>query len=118
MSSSPPDFLLRAYEGRESGIMIIGTEEALERLGTQLLSAAKAPTSAVVPDWPAQVANPTVSGPYIDEHGFKLSFHVLRSSQLPKSLPLRHRGPPTLLLLAIGALALIGASEIVRWVLR
>jgi len=117
MSASTPDFLLRAYQGRESGIMIIGTAEALEHLGTQLLSAANTPTSAGLPDWPAQVVSPTVLGPYIDEPGFKLSFHVLRAPQLPKSLPLRRRSPPTALILAVGALALIGAAAIVKLVL-
>jgi hypothetical protein len=97
--------------------MIIGTAEALENLGTQLLSAANTSTHAGLPDWPAPVASPTVSGPYIDEPGFKLSFHLLRAPQLPKSLPLRRRGPPTGLILAVGTLALIGAAAIVKLVL-
>jgi hypothetical protein len=117
MSTSTPDFLLRTYHGRESGIMIIGTAEALVRLGTQLLSAASTSANAALPDWPTEVASPTVSGPYVDESGFRLSFHVLRAPQLPKSLRLHRRGPPTAVVLAVGALAVIGAVAIVKLVL-
>jgi hypothetical protein len=117
MAASTPDLILRAYHGRESGIMIIGTAQTLERLGTQLLSAANTPASGALPEWPPEVSSPAVSGPYVDVPNFKLSFHVLRAQQLPISLPLRRRGLPLALVLAVGALALIGAAAIVGWLL-
>jgi hypothetical protein len=112
-----PEFILRAYEGRENGLMIIGSAEALGRLGVQLQSAANAEVSALLPDWPPAVARPSVSGPYLNVTDFELSFHVLRAEQLPKSLSLLRRGPPLALLLTIAALSLIGLVSIVRLLL-
>lgn len=97
--------------------MIIGSAEALERLGAQLQLAASAQVNPLLPDWPSAVARPSVSGPYVNVSDFDLSFHVLRSQQLPRGLRLLRRGPPLALSLTITALALIGLATIVTWIL-
>jgi hypothetical protein len=116
MPASTPELILRAYGGRESGLMIIGSAEALARLGTQLQAAGSVEAGALLPDWPPQVAGPKVSGPYLNDPGFQLSFHVLLTPQLPSSLRLLRRGLPRPLSLAIALLALIGAATIVTWI--
>jgi hypothetical protein len=106
---------LRVYYGREIGLMVVGTAEALTHLGTQLQAAATVNGDARIPGWPPVIACPTVAGPYINEPHFQLSFHVMPAAGLPKSLPLRRRGIPIVLSLVLGVLALIGAVAAAMW---
>jgi hypothetical protein len=121
MSASSPELILRAYHGRENGLMIIGNAEALNRLGAQLQAASDAQENSLIPDWPPLIANPEVSSPYLNGPDFKLSFHVMRRPTVPPSLPLIRRSPPGALVLIFGILALIGAATIVtlavKWLL-
>jgi len=98
--------------------MIIGSAEALGQLGAQLQTAGTAAANTRLPDWPPVIASPTVFGPYVNEPDFKLSFHVLRTSEVPRSLPLCRRGLPIWLSLAFGVLTLIGAAAVAMWALR
>jgi hypothetical protein len=118
MSASSSELILRVYHGRENGLMVIGSADVLAQLGTQLQAAAVAHGNTRPPDWPPMISSPTVSGPYLDEPSFKLSFHVLPAAGVPKSLPSRRRGIPIALSLAFGALALIGAAALALWVVR
>jgi hypothetical protein len=83
MPAAAHSLILRIYHGREYGMMVIGTAEALGQLGTQLQAASSARENPRIPDWPTVVADPEVTGPYLREKNFKLSFHVLREAQLP-----------------------------------
>jgi hypothetical protein len=116
MRTSAPEFSLRIYRGRESGLMIIGSAEALTKLGTQLQAASSIQADERLPDWPPQVAAPKVSGPYQNDPAFQLSFHVLRAAQLPSSLRLARRRPPLMFSLTVAVLALIGATTIITWI--
>jgi len=117
MTDSTDDLRLRAYHGRENGLMIIGSVAALEKLGAQLLTASQRAADPRAPNWPPIVASPNVEGPYLNEPQFKLSFNVTRSTQLPESLSRIRRSPPLALLAPIGILALVGIAAIVEKVL-
>ena len=97
--------------------MIIGTAESLQHLGAQLMAAGSVQESARFPDWPPVVASPRVSGPYLNEPGFALTFNVLQTAHLSKSLALRRRGVSLWLALVVGGLALIGTVALIGWVL-
>ncbi len=116
MPTPAPDLILRAIQGREQGLMVIGSADALERLGTQLLAASTVKPIEHIPAWPPVVAHPTVSGPYLGEPTYTLSFNVLREDRLPKSLPLRRRGLPLWFSVVVGLLAIVGAVTIIVWV--
>jgi hypothetical protein len=112
---------LRAYSGRENGLMIIGSAAELNQLGTQLLGASDPHPGPVIPNWPATVASPAVTGPYSNVKDFQLSFHVSESDELPPSLKITRRGAPPLFILIVSVCALVGVvallGEIIALVL-
>jgi hypothetical protein len=99
---------LRAYSGRENGLMIIGSAAELKQLGTQLLAASDALPHPAVPNWPATAASPSVTGPYSNVRDFQLTFHVSESDELPDSLKIMRRGAPPLFILIVSVCALAG----------
>lgn len=79
MGQASVPLFLRAYSGRENGLMVIGTADELHRLGQQLLAVGQFPVQEG--NWPAEVAHPMVVGPYRDAPDFQLSFHVRATRQ-------------------------------------
>jgi hypothetical protein len=117
MSDSPSPLWLHAYSGRENGLMVVGDRSALKSLGQQLVAAAEVETAAPsAQNWPVEIAHPDVVGPYKDIHGFALSFHLAGPSQAAEVLPLRRRGMPTPLFIAVAVCAAVGLFTIGRWV--
>lgn len=114
MDQAPAPLLLRAYSGRENGLMVIGTAGELHRLGQQLLAVGQFPVREG--SWPAEVAHPMVIGPYRDAPNFQLSFHVAGEEPMPKSLPLVRRSPRGAITVGTLVLALIGLLSVFRWV--
>jgi len=105
---------LHAYSGRENGLMVVGSKDALQALGAKLIEA-KAEPSARANNWPATVATPQTVGPYTNVSDFSLSFHLEGSASLEQvvpHVPSRMRG---LLNTLVAALAGIGAVAIVKW---
>jgi hypothetical protein len=103
---------LRAYSGREHGLMIIGTPDALRALGARLQSASAASGS----EWPTEVITPTTEGPYADVPDFTLSFHVAPLGGLPTSLRLTRMNIAPLAFLVLGTLSVIGLLTTIRWI--
>lgn len=113
MSEAPAPLQLRAYSGRENGLMVIGSPAALHLLGGQLLDVGR--FSFQKGGWPPEVSRPVVLGPYVDAPDFQLSFHVAAKPPVEKPLPLvRHRPHPAVVVCTL-ALALVGLVSIVRW---
>jgi hypothetical protein len=118
MSDEPVVLQIRAYSGRENGLMIVGDRAALASLGRQLVEAVPIRTSAnLVGGWPPEVAAPTAVGPYRDLHAFRLSFHLTGTAPLDSLLPLRRRTLRAPLWIIIGICAVTGVVTIVRWLL-
>jgi hypothetical protein len=113
MHQAPAPLLLRAYSGREDGLMIIGTPDELRRLGQQLIAVDQ--FSVKEGNWPAEVAHPMVVSPYVDAPDFQLSFHVAGAVTVPASLPLVRRSPHGAVTLVALVLALIGLVSVARW---
>jgi hypothetical protein len=114
MNTDAPPLKLRAYAGRENGLMVIGSPEALSELGQQLQSAG-ARSDAEGTSWPVEVASLKTEGPYSDVPEFKLSFHTDPRSGMPASLGVRRRNLPLPVFLVLGALAVVGAFAMIRW---
>lgn len=114
MHQAPATLLLRAYSGRDHGLMVIGTPDELRRLGQQLIVVDQFP--AQEGSWPAEVARPRVVSPYVDVPEFQLSFHVAGEVPLPTSLPLVRRQLHGAVTLSALILALIGLLSVARWV--
>jgi len=117
MSPSDTGFRLRIYQGRENGLMIIGSAEELSRLGRKLMEASTVSPNAAAPYWPPVVAEPSSSGPFAGRDGFKLSFHRLIDGSLPKSLRLVRRGPHPAVTIVVALFALVGVLTTVRWLI-
>jgi hypothetical protein len=104
---------LRAYSGRENGLMIIGSAAELKQLGAKLLAASDARPHPAIPDWPATVANPSVTGPYSNVKDFQLSFHLAESDEPPTSLQLVRRGAPPLFIAIVVLCTLVGVVTLI-----
>jgi len=115
MSESSSPLWLHAYAGRENGLMVVGSAEALKTLGTQLQAAGDF-VSKPSKDWPAEVAHPLVAGPYRDVPDFQLTFHLVGDAPLSTAAPHIRRTMPAPLFLVIAACAVVGAVTIFRWV--
>jgi hypothetical protein len=115
MNTTAPPLKLRVYAGRENGLMIIGQPESLWELG-QRLQAVGEGNAPGQDGWPAEVAVPRTESPYLDVPEFKVSFHTEPPSGLPASLPLRRRNLSPIAFLVLGALAVVGAGTIIRWI--
>ncbi|HEU4670858.1 MAG TPA: hypothetical protein VFR91_09115 [Dyella sp.] len=73
---------MHRYQGKESGLMVIGSQSELRALGAALLAAAEHPPSPQVGHWPPEVAEVAMSG----SHRFLLSFHLeVPGASTPKS---------------------------------
>ena len=117
MSDSPAPLWLHAYSGRENGLMVVGDRSSLKALGQQLVAAADAEAaSPSAQSWPVEIAHPEVAGPYKDVPGFALSFHLTGPSPATAILPLRRRGLPTPLFIAVAVCVAVGLFTIGRWV--
>ena len=117
MSAPDTGLRLRIYQGRENGLMIIGSAEELSRLGRQLLEASTVSPNPAAPDWPPVVAEPSSSGPFAGQDEFKLSFHRLIDVSLPKSLRLVRKGPHPTVTIVVLLFALVGLLATVRWLI-
>ena len=114
MNTDAPPLKLRAYAGRENGLMVIGSPEALSELGKQLQTAGER-SDAEGSSWPVEVVSPKTEGPYSDVPEFKLSFHTDPASGIPASLDVRRRNLPAPVFLVLVGLAVVGAFTIIRW---
>lgn len=114
MSESSSPLWLHAYSGRENGLMVVGSAEALKTLGAQLQAAGEL-VSKPSKDWPPEVAHPLVDGPYKDVPDFQLTFHLVGDATLSTAAPHIRRNMPTPLFLVIAACAVVGAVTIFRW---
>jgi hypothetical protein len=108
---------LHAYSGKDNGLMIVGTSDAMRALAQQLLAASDAATASTSDDWPKEIARPTVIGPYTDVPDYGLSFHLRGSAPLEKVVPHRRRNMWWPIFLAIAALAATGLATIWLWFL-
>ena len=115
MSESSSPLWLHAYAGRENGLMVVCSAEALKTLGTQLQAAGDF-VSKPSKDWPAEVAHPLVAGPYRDVPDFQLTFHLVGDAPLSTAAPHIRRTMPAPLFLVVAACAVVGAVTIFRWV--
>jgi hypothetical protein len=113
VNTPPKPLWLHAYSGRENGLMIVGTKDALHALGAQLLTATETPARE---SWPPPVATPQTVGPYAKVKNFSLSFHLEGSAPLAQVAPHRPSRARGLLYTAVAALAGVGALAIVKWV--
>ena len=109
---------LHAYAGRENGLMIIGTAEALSELGRELQAVASHAPENHPANWPAQIAVLNSASPYLDRPDYRVSFHV-QTVPLPEVLQRRSRqAPRTATFLAIAALVAVGAVSLLTWALN
>jgi hypothetical protein len=115
MSESQSPLWLHAYSGRENGLMVVGSAEALKTLGAQLQRAGDH-VSKPSKDWPPEVARPLVAGPYKDVPDFQLTFHLVGDASLFTTTSHIRRNIPVPLFLVIAACAVVGAVTIFRWV--
>lgn len=97
---------INLYFGKENGLMVIGSEEELRKLG-QSISGLEGQVSK---DWPKLIAEfPS------DTDDFKLSFHVEdNTKRLPSNFPSRSTLARKIFYLAVYGLALVGLVSIFK----
>jgi hypothetical protein len=108
-----------AYTGRENGVMVVGSVEALQSLAAVIQAHAVATQEPKVERWPHHVASSELEvGPFRDSQHWRLSFHVEGATPAEMVVPLQASGPAGPLVVAVLALAAIGCVSIVRWALN
>lgn len=118
MTDKPESLWLHAYSGREHGLMVIGTPNAIKALGETLMTASDSALGEATDRWPREVAAPVIIGPYKDIPDFSLSFHVQGTAPLSEVAPLTRRSLPTPLFFGVAVCTVIGAVTLIRWVLN
>jgi len=117
MENPVPSLWLRAYSGRENGLMIIGTPAAMKSLGQRLIEASNPEAITEATSWPRAIVAPDVVGPYKDVPEFGLSFHLQGAEPLEKVAPFTRRNlwPPLFVLVAL--LTIVGLVTVWHWLL-
>jgi hypothetical protein len=119
MTTAAPGLKAFAYTGRENGLMVVGSAEALQSLAAEIQARAVAPQEPQVERWPHQVASTELEvGPFRGSQDWRLSFHVEGVTPAEVAVPLQARGPARPLVVAVLALAAIGCFSVVRWALN
>jgi hypothetical protein len=107
---------LFAYVGRENGLMVVGSREAMTELSGQLSMALASQPEAVTEEWPPVLVSASVEvGPYTDSKNWQVSFHTEGSVASERKALLVRGGPPSWSSLATLALAVVGVVSLVRW---
>ncbi|WP_428415730.1 hypothetical protein [Methylibium sp.] len=108
---------LFAYTGREQGLMVIGSREAMAELSSQLSSTLNALPAHVPVEWPPElVAAAVQAGPYVDSQHWRVSFHVEGSVPSERMALACRSGSPLWLSLITAALAVVGFITLLRLV--
>ena len=108
-------FQLRAYTGKETGLMVIGTANDYRALADQLVQAAETADNPAA-TFPPLIHTLSAIGPYTDRTDFELSFHLTGPATLEEAMPLTRASLPTWIFLGVAVLSLLGAVTVVRWV--
>jgi len=108
---------LYIYRGRDSGLMVVGSREAMAELTSRLSGAiAKLPPASTA-EWPPElVSAPVQVGPYTDSQHWQVSFHVEGSVPSERKALVARSGPPAWLSLVTLALAAVGVVSLLRMV--
>lgn len=116
MNNTHNPLRLCEFSGRENGLVIVGTPEALATLGQQLQTAAALQAHSPAPDgFPVEVASPDVISPYSDVNDFYLSFRIDRGEPVAEVFPRKRRSPSLLLFGLVVVCAVVGVITILQW---
>ena len=108
---------LFAYVGRENGLMVVGSREAMAEISGQLSTALASQSGAVTEEWPPELVSASVEvGPYIDSKFWRVSFHTEGAVASERKALVARSSPSGWLSLATLALAVVGGVSLVRWV--
>lgn len=108
---------LFAYTGRDPGIMVVGSREAMAELSSQLSSALAAQPVSASAEWPPELLAASVQvGPYIESQHWRVSFHVEGSVPSERKALVCRGSPPAWFSLTTLALALVGVVALLRMV--
>lgn len=100
-------FRIHHYDGKERGLMIIGTASDLRELGERLLNECRDAPEAEEVDWPRLVADVAVSNVF----DYSVSFHLETRNQAQPAGNGLHETVKTVFFL----LALVGVVSLVLW---
>jgi hypothetical protein len=107
---------LFAYAGRENGLMVVGSREAMAELSGQLSTALSSQPESITAEWPRELVAASVQvGPYIDSKFWRVSFHTEGSVPSERKALVARSGPSGWLTLATLALAVVGVVSLARW---
>ena len=107
------------YSGRESGVMIVGSKEALGELASKLNAGLNPAPENGEKQWPQEIVDAEISiGPYQESKDWYLSFHIEGSEPAEKQVPLLPGTIPLKFALVIGGFAILGVISLARWVLN
>jgi len=115
MDKQPESLWLHEYCGKESGMMVVGSQVALRNLAQQLAAATDGSVSNNEP-WPKEILSPWTEGPYRDRPDFTLSFAIRGTAPLQKDFPHTRLNPfwePVWY--AVMVCAIVGVVAIMRW---
>jgi hypothetical protein len=108
---------LFANTGRDPGLMVVGSREAMAELSLQLSSAIAAQPVSSSAEWPPELVSATIHvGPYIESQHWRVSFHVEGSVPSEQKALVCRGGPPVWFSLTTLALAVVGAFALLRMV--
>ncbi|GAB2180627.1 hypothetical protein DLREEDagrD3_08500 [Denitratisoma sp. agr-D3] len=108
-----------AYSGRENGLMVVGSREALAELASKLQDAAQHLPPASADQWPPEILSyePKV-GPFKNQNDWLLSFHIEGAVPAESRVPLAVSPKmPQPIVISTVVLALVGLWAIIQTVL-
>jgi hypothetical protein len=107
---------LFAYVGRENGLMVVGSREAMAELSVQLSAELASKPVSVTAEWPPELVSASVLvGPYIDSKHWRVSFHTEGTVASERRALIARSGPPGWLSVATLVLAVVGGVSLARW---
>lgn len=104
------------YQERDSGMMLIGSRSALEKLILELTAALQDAPEKEAADWPRELCGFSVPNPEGSDWPYAVSFHLETVTGAKPELPVYSRLPGKFQIV-LRLLALVGIISVVRWLL-
>ena len=104
------------YESRDSGIMLIGSRSALEKLIVALSTALRDAPEKEAADWPREQCGFSVPNPEGSDWPYAVSFHLETVTGAKPERPTYSRLPGKFQLV-LWLLAIVGIISVAQWLL-
>lgn len=112
----PEGIRAHIYQERDSGMMLIGSRSALEKLRAELTAALQDAPEKEAADWPRELCGFSVPNPEGSDWPYTVSFHLETVTGDTPALP-KYSRLPRKFQIVLWLLAIVGLAAVVRWLL-